>query len=1375
MSKMWTIVALAALVVLLLTVETYGSVCPSSCVCRSSSVDCSNKGLDHIPTDIPKDTVKLDLSYNAIKVVPSNSFSTLPYLRILQLDNNQIWCVDEEAFSVLPQLVSLTLQSNNLTGLSGAIVSSLPRLQSLRLENNRLDCSCGLEWILDHETLAPLARCSAPYSLAGRRIVELDKNQLHCLGVSVSSTSCTASASAGVSPSCPEGCKCTDGIVDCRNRGLSAIPAKLPHDMTEIRLEQNQITDIAPRAFVNYPRLRRIDLSNNEIRSIASDAFRNLKSLTSLVLYGNKITHLPSRLFDGLTSLQLLLINANKIKCIEKDTFHDLSSLNLLSLYDNSLHNLPNGTFDGMKSLQTLHLARNPFSCDCGLSWLAEWMDRNPVETSGARCDQPRKLHKKKMATIKPEQMKCESGSGSAGLECEGDTQCPGSCYCEGTKVDCSHRSLTSIPQEIPTTTTHLILSDNQITKISALGLFNRIPNLKTLDMTRNKINNIEEGAFEGATSITDILLSENLISGVNSMIFRGLVNLKSLSLYGNKISCVTPGAFDELTALTSLNLISNPFNCNCHMAWFADWLRRKDLTTGGPRCLRPLHLKDRPIHSLPTHEFRCTNGNDMGCLGDNYCPPQCSCTGTIVRCSHANLKEIPKGIPPETSELYLDVNDISSIDTHRLKHLKSLSRLDLSNNQISVLPPYVFANLTRLATLIVSYNKLQCVQDNAFGGLKNLRILSLHGNDISLIPERAFTDTTSITHLALGANPFYCDCDMKWLSEWVKTDYIEPGIAKCTQPPSMKDKLLLTSPSSSFQCLGDVAPDILSKCDLCFKAPCSNGASCRSLPNRDFQCDCAPGFYGKTCTEVIDACYGNPCVNGAVCQVMEAGRFSCQCSTGYSGLRCEVNVDDCVGNRCQNNATCIDKLGQYQCQCKPGFDGKFCETKIAFCTGPDNPCENGARCKDHFSHYTCDCVAGYQGQNCSNNIDDCLNHMCQNGGTCKDGINEYTCECSAEFTGKFCEIEPMVAALYPQTSPCQQHDCKHGMCMVVQGSNDYTCKCAPGYWGKKCEYLTSLSFLHNNSFVEMERLTVKPQANITVTFATDQLNGVLLYTGDYQHLAVELFRGRIRVSYDVGNSPVSTMFSYELLSDGRYHKVELLAINKNFTLRVDGGIARSIVNEGENDYLSIRSPLYIGGVPLKLGEQVLKKWHLRNATSFIGCVKEVHVNNKLVDFLQAALTRHKVSPGCSLYQDEQPGDPCEQHQCVHGQCLPADKEAGPGQAYSCICRTGFKGQLCNEKKERKRYRSRARSQQRKVSKKRKNCRKEKYRDYYIESDGCRSIKPYKMSNCVGGDICGAVKMKKRNVRYVCGDGRKYKKDVDVVRKCGNKRRDNWG
>jgi slit protein 2 len=80
---------------------------------------------------------------------------------------------------------------------------------------------------------------------------------------------------------------------------------------------------------------------------------------------------------------------------------------------------------------------------------------------------------------------------------------------------------------------------------------------------------------------------------------------------------------------------------------------------------------------------------------------------------------------------------------------------------------------------------------------------------------------------------------------------------------------------------------------------------------------------------------------------------------------------------------------------------------------------------------------------------------------------------------------------------------------------------------GKRCEYLTSLSFVHNNSFVELEPLRTKPSANVTMVFATEQENGVLLYDGQSEHLAVELFNGRIRVSYDVGNYPVSTMYRH--------------------------------------------------------------------------------------------------------------------------------------------------------------------------------------------------------------------------------------------------------
>ena len=50
-----------------------------------------------------------------------------------------------------------------------------------------------------------------------------------------------------------------------------------------------------------------------------------------------------------------------------------------------------------------------------------------------------------------------------------------------------------------------LLLNDNEIVRIPALGLFNRLPNLQSLDLSRNNIVAIEEGAFEGATSIVEM------------------------------------------------------------------------------------------------------------------------------------------------------------------------------------------------------------------------------------------------------------------------------------------------------------------------------------------------------------------------------------------------------------------------------------------------------------------------------------------------------------------------------------------------------------------------------------------------------------------------------------------------------------------------------------------------------------------------------------------------------------------------------------------------------------------------------------------------------------------------------------------------------
>ncbi|XP_037615872.1 amphoterin-induced protein 2-like [Sebastes umbrosus] len=135
----WSPAAAALLLALCLGFPPSVATCPPCCLCASDIISCSGCNLSALPSDLPSYATRLDLSHNALAVLPVDWIAQ-PFERLttLVLGRNSITRIEVNAFAVTPHLLQLDLSSNRLTALNSSVFAGLKELKELLLFGNQI-------------------------------------------------------------------------------------------------------------------------------------------------------------------------------------------------------------------------------------------------------------------------------------------------------------------------------------------------------------------------------------------------------------------------------------------------------------------------------------------------------------------------------------------------------------------------------------------------------------------------------------------------------------------------------------------------------------------------------------------------------------------------------------------------------------------------------------------------------------------------------------------------------------------------------------------------------------------------------------------------------------------------------------------------------------------------------------------------------------------------------------------------------------------------------------------------------------------------------------------------------------------------------------
>jgi len=106
-------------------------------------------------------------------------------------------------------------------------------------------------------------------------------------------------------------------------------------------------------------------------------------------------------------------------------------------------------------------------------------------------------------------------------------------------------------------------------------SVFHPLKKLRSLSLSRNQLNVIEDGHVNVLPVLRELALDHNNVSEIGKDALKGLTHLRKLFINNNRLYYLPEGVFDgwEVDRILSVDLSANAWECICEREWIGEWL----------------------------------------------------------------------------------------------------------------------------------------------------------------------------------------------------------------------------------------------------------------------------------------------------------------------------------------------------------------------------------------------------------------------------------------------------------------------------------------------------------------------------------------------------------------------------------------------------------------------------------------------------------------------------------------------------------------------------------------------------------------------------------------------------------------------------------